>query len=218
MSHQKLVLNIIGMHCASCVAKIEKRLSRITGIKRADINLPLGTATIEYDQAIVNFIKIKNAIESLNYQVTTSSAEMARIQEEKYQTLKNKFLISLIFTLFIVIFSFYEYIPLFAVLNNDIVFKFLFFMTLPVLFWGGSQFFSGALSSFKPPDSFADMNTLVAVGTSSSFIYSSFSTFFPYFFTGLGQKAGVYYDTTAVIITLVLLGRLLETRSRRKAI
>jgi len=95
---------------------------------------------------------------------------------------------------------------------------FLFFLTLPVLLWSGSRFFTGAFSAFKPPKSFADMNTLVAVGTLSAFLYSSIATFFPGLFLKSGLEPVVYYDTAAVIITLVLTGKLLEAKSKKRAL
>jgi Cu+-exporting ATPase len=89
-----------------------------------------------------------------------------------------------------------------------------FFLTIPVLFWCGDRFFKGFITSLKHFT--ADMNTLVAVGTSAAFIYSAAVTFFPADFTSGGHTSNVYYDTSAVIITLILLGRLLEMRSKGK--
>ena len=87
-----------------------------------------------------------------------------------------------------------------------------FILTLPVIFWAGSQFYSGFWAALKHLT--ADMNTLVAVGTGAAFLYSTVATFYPSLFAGAGREADVYFDTAAVIITLILLGRLLEARAK----
>ena len=85
-------------------------------------------------------------------------------------------------------------------------------LTTPVLFWCGRDFFSGAVSAFR--QHFADMNTLVAAGTGIAYLTSLFTTLFPQVLIAEGLPADVYYETVAVILTLVLLGRLLEARAR----
>lgn len=90
----------------------------------------------------------------------------------------------------------------------------LFLLTAPVLLWSGRRFFIGFYKTLKHFT--ADMNTLVAVGTSTAFIYSTIATFWPRLLGMAGQNADVYFDTTAVIITLVLLGRLLEARAKSR--
>jgi len=85
-------------------------------------------------------------------------------------------------------------------------------LTVPVQFWAGWRFYRGFWSALKHKS--ADMNTLVAVGTSAAFLYSLVATFFPAVFTSAGHQVAVYYDTAAVIITLILLGRLLEARAK----
>ncbi len=88
----------------------------------------------------------------------------------------------------------------------------LFLLTTPVLVFAGSQFFTGAWKLFKHFR--ADMNTLIAVGTGSAFLYSAAVTFFPFIFPAGLQH--VYYDTAAVIITLILFGRMMESRAKKK--
>ena len=85
-------------------------------------------------------------------------------------------------------------------------------LTTPVLFWCGRDFFTGAVSAFR--QHFADMNTLVAAGTGIAYLTSLFTTLFPQVLIAEGLPADVYYETVAVILTLVLLGRLLEARAR----
>lgn len=222
--YQKIVLNIAGIHCASCVLKIEKKLKKLRGIKTAQVNLALGNATVEYDPSKINFIKIKQAVEKLNYKVTASSDALEKVHQEEYSDLKAKFILSLVVSFLIIFFSFKDfpfiadYFPVLSVLTDDVTNVFLFLLSVFVIFYSGRRFFVDAVKAFKPPESYADMNTLVAIGTGSAFVYSAIVTFFPSIMVNLGQKNNVYYDTTAVIITMVLLGRLLESRSKKKAL
>ena len=88
-------------------------------------------------------------------------------------------------------------------------------MTVPVVFWVGSPFLNGALKAARQKTS--DMNSLVTVGTLSAYIYSSMATFFPDFFTEAGLEVHIYFDGATMIITLILLGRFLENKAKRKA-
>ncbi len=90
----------------------------------------------------------------------------------------------------------------------------LFFLTTPVVFWVGSRFFIGALKAARQRTT--DMNTLVAVGALAAWLYSSLATFFPRFFAGAEIMPHVYYDGAAFIVTLIILGRLLEARAKGK--
>ena len=91
----------------------------------------------------------------------------------------------------------------------------IFILACPVQFWIGAQFYRGLVSVFKYRA--ADMNTLIAVGTLSAFIYSTIVTFFPELFSGTGTETYIYFDTAAMIIVLILLGRYFETRARSRA-
>ncbi|MEK6657942.1 MAG: copper-translocating P-type ATPase, partial [Nitrospirota bacterium] len=101
----------------------------------------------------------------------------------------------------------FPFIP--NILKNKFI---LLILTLPVQFWAGWQFYRGAIAAARHLTT--DMNTLIAVGTSAAFGYSVIATFFPYFFEARGLRADLYFDTAAVIITLILLGRLLEMRAK----
>ena len=106
--------------------------------------------------------------------------------------------------------SFPEWFPFIPnILKNKFI---LLILTLPVQFWAGWQFYRGAIAAARHLTT--DMNTLIAVGTSAAFGYSVIATFFPYFFEARGLRADLYFDTAAVIITLILLGRLLEMRAK----
>ncbi len=210
MPDTKIVFNLTGLHCASCVLNVEKRLKRMKGISSASVNLVLNNAVVEYDPAVANFAKMKGAIESIGFGAAASPDAMEKIQLAEYSKLKSRLIAGALFSAAIMILSFWGHLQAVNIA--------MFVLALPVIIYSGSVFFKGAVSAFKPPANIADMNTLVAVGAGSAFVYSALAAFFPGLFSGSGKMAMAYFDTSAVIITLVLLGRLLEAGSRKKAL
>ncbi|MFH1779113.1 MAG: heavy metal translocating P-type ATPase [Candidatus Omnitrophota bacterium] len=201
---EKVTIPIEGISCSSCVAKIEHALKRQQGVITANVNFATKKATIEYNPSEINLAGLKKVIENIGYkpleaEETTDVEEKIRARE--YSNLKLKFTISAILTTFILIFSF-----------RATSFIILFILTTPVQFWGGWQFFKATYVAAKHKTT--DMNTLIAMGTFAAYFYSVVATFYPEFFTKGGFKVEVYYDTAAVIITLILLGRLLEEKAK----
>jgi Cu+-exporting ATPase len=211
-----LELPIQGMDCASCVQKIEKALLQTRGVTKAVLNLATAKAKVEYLPSETNFKEIKRAVESTGYKVleVEPSQEVEDpervIREKEYKKLKTKFIFGLILGLIVFLGSsrhWFPWIPSF--LGNFYV---LLALATPVQFWIGWQFYRGAWGAFKHRN--ADMNTLIAVGTSAAYLYSVVATFFPSFFETGGIKPAVYFDTSALIIVLILFGRLLEARAK----
>lgn len=207
---------IQGMHCASCVQNIEKALLRTRGVTKAAVNLATEKARVEYIPSETSLKEIKEVIEQAGYRVLEvrpeeEPADAERIVREKeYKRLKLKFFIGL--ALGILIFlgssrSWFPWVPDF--LNNFFV---LWALATPVQFWIGWQFYRGAWNALRHKN--ADMNTLIAVGTSAAYLYSVAATIFPSFFKAGGVRPEVYFDTSAAIIVLILLGRLLEARAK----
>ncbi|HEB35361.1 MAG TPA: heavy metal translocating P-type ATPase [Candidatus Aminicenantes bacterium] len=211
-----LELPIQGMDCASCVQKIEKALLQTRGVTKAVVNLATEKAKIEYLPSETGIKEIKHAIESTGYKVLelAPSEEVEDperlIREKEYKKLKTKFIVGLVLGLFVFLGSsrhWFLWVPSF--LGNFYV---LWALATPVQFWIGWQFYKGAWGAFKHRN--ADMNTLIAVGTSAAYLYSVTATLFPSFFEAGGIKPVVYFDTSALIIVLILLGRLLEARAK----
>ena len=207
---------IQGMQCASCVQNIEKALLRMRGVVKATVNLATEKARVEYIPSETSLAEIKKVIEQTGYKVLDIPPEeeledMERIiREKEYKKLKRKFFIGLILGLVIFLGSsprLFPWIPSF--MNNFFV---LWLLATPVQFWIGWQFYKGAWGAFKHRN--ADMNTLIAVGTSAAYLYSVAATLFPSLFESGGLKPEVYFDTSAIIIVLILLGRLLEARAK----
>ncbi|MFQ6083347.1 MAG: heavy metal translocating P-type ATPase [Candidatus Aminicenantia bacterium] len=211
-----LELPIQGIECASCVQKIEKTLLQTKGVTKAVVNLATEKAKIEYFPAETSLGEIKKVIESTGYKVLEVPPEeevedIERVTREKeYKILKTKFLVSIILGLPIFLGSFPNWFPWVPTLLNN--FFVMWMLATPVQFWVGWQFYKGAWGAFRHRN--ADMNTLIAVGTSAAYFYSLTAILFPSFFKAGGIEPKVYFDTSAIIITLIILGRLLEARAK----
>jgi len=211
-----LEIPIQGMECASCVQAIEKALQRTNGVVRASVNLATGKAKVEYLPSETSFAELKKSIESTGYKVLeVSSKEEVEdveriIREKEYKKLKIKFLIGAVLGLIIFLGSMRHWFPWVPALLSD--YFVLWAIATPVQFWIGWQFYRGAWGSFRHRN--ADMNTLIAVGTSAAYLYSVAATLLPSFFEKGGIRPEVYFDTSALIIVLILLGKLLEARAK----
>jgi len=207
---EKMVISVGGMTCAACVRKVEKALAALDGVSEASVNLATEKATVLYRPGLLEKADFRKVIEDLGYEVRgfdeilADRERQARAEEIRRQ--KRKFVFSACLTAAAFIGSFPEWFPWWPkVLREPTT---LFILTTPVQFWAGWQFYRGFWSALKHRTS--DMNTLIAVGTSAAYVYSTVVTFFPGVFRAYGLKLGVYYDTAAMIITLILLGKLLE--------
>jgi len=212
----RIDIPIQGIECASCVQKIEKVILQTRGVTKAVVNLATAKAKVEYLPSETSLEEIKRAIKSTGYKVLEfeRSEELEDperfVREKEYKKLKIKFIAGFILGLLIFLGSsrhWFPWIP--AFLNNFFV---LWALATPVQFLIGWQFYKGAWGAFKHRN--ADMNTLIAVGTSAAYFYSVAATLFPSFFEAGGIKPDVYFDTSALIIVLILFGRLLEARAK----
>ncbi|MFB3895818.1 MAG: heavy metal translocating P-type ATPase [bacterium] len=211
----KLDLPISGMSCASCVAKIETALRRHPGIISANINFGTEHATVEYLPSQISLGEIKQVIAAAGpYQVLEIiAADQERLfRQQAYQKLKTKFTISLVLTALVMVGSMSHYLPYLEHIPYQTLNYILFILTTPVLFWAGNQFLRGFWSATKHLT--ADMNSLVTVGTFAAYLYSLSITLVPQWFIQHQISPEVYFDTTATIITLILLGKLLEARAK----
>lgn len=216
-SAEKKILPIQGMSCASCVVKIENSVKKLDGVVDVNVNLGTERATVEYFPEVVSLEQIEKAVSKAGpYEVIKEvlAEEEKVIREKAFIKLKNKLIASAVFSVFIILLSFYEMLPILENINPSTIFIISFILTTPVLFWFGSQFHLGFLKALKHLA--FDMNSLISIGTLSAYAYSVVATFHPQFFTTTGGEAEIYYDTAAVIITLILLGRFLEAKAKGK--
>lgn len=212
MSQVAKTFSIKGMHCASCVRLIEKAVSKVEGVSFCNVNLATEKATVTFDPGKVDEAKISAAVSSVGYEVkeeTNQDLEQKQKQKE-LADLKRKVLVSLFLGILIVFGSFpkiMEFAP--VILQNPIL---QFFLALPVQFWAGLGFYKATIASLRHRT--ANMDTLVAIGTTVAFAYSAFVTFFPQIIQSLGVIPAPYFDVATIIIGLILLGRYFEAKAK----
>lgn len=211
----KKTFSIKGIHCASCVLALEGSLSKVPGIARASVNLATEKATVDYDPAQVTDEHLASAVASVGYQARLGEAEQSVDQEKaerevEVKELKTKVTVSLILGALILWGSFpglMNTAP--AFLQN---FWVQLFLATPVQFWAGFSFYQAAIISLRHRT--ANMDTLVALGTTVAFGYSAVVTLTPQFIQQAGVEATPYFDVATIIIGLILLGRYFEARAK----
>ena len=200
-----------GMTCAACVGAAERALKELYGVLDVTINLAAEKASVEYIPTITGFEDFRKVIGEAGYTAEQLTREFvdreAERREKEYSELKRQFIASAVLAVPVMLGSMFP-IP---VLSNWYL---LFLLATPVQFWTGMRFHSAALSAIRHGTT--NMNTLISVGTSSAYLYSMAATFMPQLFFSGGVHPHVYFDTSATIITLILLGRLLEARAKGK--
>jgi len=219
---QRTEFPVEGMTCASCVARVGKALLSVPGVLTASINLATQSGTVEFLPGVADMGALRVAIEGVGYSIPEIRPEegpvarQERMQREEERSLLNRLRMGVLLG-----------VPLFLLAQWEMVagsvgFPFSAFtsalvqlaLVTPIQFYVGSRFYRGAWATAKHGTT--DMNTLVALGTTVAYAYSVVATFFPGLFAVEGAAPHVYYDTSAAIIVLVLLGRYFETRAKGK--
>ena len=221
---QKVRLQLQGMGCAACAPKIEGAIARVAGVRECSVNFALSQASVCFNPGRANLETIQKAVKDAGYgarplpEIGEGEADVeTRFSQAEQRDLKRKVAFGGFVSALLVFGSLpmmlgvpIPWIP--AWLHNAWV---QLVLSTPVLFWCGQGFFSGAWKALRHGT--ADMNTLVALGTGAAYVYSLNTTFAPGYFRDRGLQPAVYYEAAVVIITLVLLGRLLERRARGQA-
>lgn len=212
MTKVSKTFSIQGMHCASCVRLIEKAVGRLEGVQSCSVNLATEKATVNFDPLKVSDDQISSAVSSVGYQVERQQDEDQEKEErgKQLKSLKLKTSISLILGGLILWGSFpglMETAPL--ILRNFFV---QLILATPVQFWAGWGFYQATIPALRHRT--ANMDTLVALGTSVAYGYSAVVTIFPQVVEQLGIMAEPYFDVAAIIIGLILLGRYFEAKAK----
>ena len=217
--HEKVILPILGMSCASCVDRVQAALNKVPGVIEATVNFATEKAAIEYIPGLVKIKDLAKSTEAIGYTLVEVEEEQlvdkeAQARQTEFRQLKNKFLTGLLLVAPLFLFVHWEKLGLSAILplSGQTNFMLQLLLQTPVQFWVGWRFYKGAVAAARHRTS--DMNTLIAVGTSAAYLYSILATFFPHLFAAEGLAPKVYYDTAGAIIVLILLGRLLEARAK----
>jgi Cu+-exporting ATPase len=218
------------MHCAACVARVERGLLKVPGVTTAVVNLATERATVEFDATMTKAEAIEATIRHAGYEVIPIADDNADAEDEERiirrregARIFRRFVFAAILGWLVFLGGHQHWLPLVPRFLADP--RLLFALTLPVQLWSGAEFYRGAWSALRART--ADMNTLVALGTTAAFLQSTVVTFRPgllpaeYAASGGhggvgGAHPAVYFETSAVIIALVLLGRWLEARARAR--
>jgi Cu+-exporting ATPase len=216
---ERRTLAVRGMHCAACVGKVERALRGVDGVREAAVNLATERATVAWDPERTGLPQLQAAVDAAGYELAEAPApvvpgatpavdreQAARAQEQR--RLRTRVVVGAMLSMPVVIGSMPEIFPWAPAWLRDP--WLLLLLTAPVQFWVGSEFHRGFLRDLRHRS--ASMSTLVSLGTSAAFFFSVAVTLWPHAFMALG--AMTYYETAAVVITLVALGRWLEARAR----
>ena len=218
-STEKTSISVGGMTCAACVRRVEEALKTVEGVSEVSVNLATARATVIHGKTWGGVEALREVISDQGYEflgVIDDSREdpITAAREKEVRDLTTRFVVGAVLSVIIFMGSMQHWFPFLSVIPRQPMLIAMFFLTTPVVFWVGSRFYVGALKAALQKTT--DMNTLVAVGAFAAYLYSVLATFFPRFFTSADIVPHVYYDGAAVIITLIILGRLLEAKAKGK--
>ncbi len=208
---KKDTIPILGMHCAACAQNIEHALKGLDGVASANVNFATEKATVEYDETKLSVTDLHKAIEDAGYGVVKGTEDKfvdkeKEAREKESRQLKNMVMLSLALSIPIFVISMpLGWYGITLPYQNEI----LLLLATPVQFVVGSRFYKGAFKSLMRKT--ADMDTLIAIGTSAAYFYSLFAVLFPGMFGG-----EVYFDTSAMIMTFIMIGKWLEAVTKGK--
>lgn len=206
----KKTIPVLQMTCASCAISTESIVKFLPGIVSSQVNYAAATLTVEYIPSLVTVNQMRQAVQSIGYDLfieegNENSETLEELHQKKYNLLKKKTTGAVFLTLPLVIIAmFFMDIPY----ANYIMWV----LSTPVILGFGKDFFINAWKQTKHGS--ANMDTLVALSTGVAYIFSVFNTLFPDYWHSKGLYAHVYFESAAVVIAFVLLGKLLEENAK----
>src|ERR687894_63373 len=209
---RETTFSVTGITCASCVGRVERALEKVPGVLEASVNLANERATVEYLAGEVEPRELEKAVEGAGYGVIREDerSSVADSHERDYRKLRTHFLLAAALTAMILVGSLPHMFEFMLPIPAGWLNLGLLLLATPVQLWAGWRFYRGTWAALKHGQ--ANMNTLVVMGTSAAYLYSVVATLAPQLFAA--GRAEVYFDTSALIVTLILLGRLLEARAQ----
>ena len=208
---EKKILPVLGMACAGCSANVERKLKAMDGIKSVSVSLPGRTVMVEYDEKQVTLADMKQVIDSAGYElIIDEDTRVDTLEKNNYRLLLKRMSLSWLFSLLVMSVS----MGWIAVGGRDAANQTMLIISLVNMIYCGRQFYVNAWRQFVHRS--ANMDTLVAMSTMISFLFSVFNTFWGDSFWGVrGMEWHTYYDASVMIITFVLTGRSLEERAKK---
>ncbi|KYG84525.1 hypothetical protein AWW67_05285 [Roseivirga seohaensis] len=196
-----------GMHCAGCASTVEKTLKNSKGVEEASVNYATNTVSLVYNEAEVDFKLLQKYVKGAGYtlQAKKDKASVAASREEGLKKTKRALALAITLGAIVMVLSMFV---------GDFPYKnwVLLALSFPVVFISGWRFFTSAFSQIKRGA--VNMDTLIAFGTGSAFLFSMFNTIFPEIIRNQGLQVHVYYESAAVIIAFILLGKYLEEKAK----
>ena len=201
---------VTGMGCASCVARVQKAISEVKGVSSCNVSLASNSAQVEFDPAVTNPEQLSKAVSDAGYGLIVGDEEDAeeeadRLQEDYYKSLKRDMLLAAILALLVMLLGMgFGDMPWNGYL--------LWLLSTPAVFWCGRRFFIAAWKQARHGS--ANMDTLVALSTLISYLFSLFNLLFPQAWTSRGIEPLLYFESSAMIVAFILIGRVLEERAK----
>ena len=199
------------MGCAACVARVENTLKACKGVSGVNVSLASNSAQVDYDPAVVTPGEMKKAVQDAGYDMLVdgsddeadSEAEIAR--QDAFSALRKDTILACVLAALVMLLSMgFEDFP-----GKGFV---LWALATPVVFWCGRRFFKAGFSALRHGS--ANMDTLVALSVSISYLFSVFNLLFPQVWTSQGLEAHLYFESATMIVAFILIGRLLEERAK----
>ncbi|ADU31298.1 heavy metal translocating P-type ATPase [Evansella cellulosilytica] len=217
---EKTLFSVRGMTCSSCVNRVEKKIAKVPGVEKVNVNLAANQAQVSYDNSLASTEKIIKSIEDIGYNANVidenNEVDASLEQQKETKKLKKDFTIGAILTSIVLYGSIPHMIggwgenwPLMELAGNA---YWLLLLTSIVQLGPGMRFYTNSYKVLKNKS--ADMNVLVAMGTTAAWAYSGAMTLFPTTLSNMGFPVQLYYDVTTVITTLIILGRYLEAKAK----
>lgn len=216
-------LSVQGMHCAACVSRVERLVKRDPGVLGVDVSLATESAQVRFVPGLMDLQALANSVEKAGFQLVDDSAQgfeealnrRDEEREEEYRDLLRRFWVGVVLGTPVAVIGHAHLLPWFGGLTHEtmrVLWILSGILTVPIMVYVGRRFFTGAWSAFRHRD--ATMDTLVAIGTGAAWLYSTVAVLFPGLFPE--RTAHPFYEATAVVITLVMLGQALEARAKGK--
>ncbi len=200
----KETYSVQGMHCAACAMTVQKAIESQDGVLEVTVNYASNAASITRDRSRISFDEISEAVRNSGYQLLEQKPTLGNL-DKAFEVLRKEFFIALAFSS--VVFALSMFV-------GDFQFKnwLLLVLSIPVIFWSGRHFYVRAWKQLKRWTT--SMDTLIAFGTGSAFLFSLLNTIYPDILENRGIVPHVYYESAVVIITFILLGKLLEEKAK----
>ncbi len=211
---EHVVLSVIGMECSSCAGALEKKLESLNGVLKVRVNYAAEKALIEYNSDFITQEDLEKEIENFGYRVVFPQAGYEQTLDIERHVAFDLFtlqlIVSIVLTVLLLIGTFSPWAP--SALRNKIV---MLFLATPIQFWTGLRFYRGMIAGLRR--GVANMDTLIALGSSIAYFYSLFVIIFQDTLARSGLPTHVYFESSAAIITFILIGKYLEKRAKESA-